>query len=411
MAQDFTVDRNSPKWVLGADGYLKEYANDEAAIEFNADGSYKGVLVESQSINLCLQSEDINTTWTANSNATPTQSTETTPDGDSTNKYIKLIDDSGTGIGSVYVQQTITVLANTKYTASVFLKADQLDYGALWINNYDGTTDGYQFFELSGSGSLGTATNLDDSKIEAYPNGWYRCSVTWTQGGADTSFDLRIYAVGSLTSFNVDLDGTSSIFVWGAQVEASPIATSYIPTTTGAVTRVADDIDLTGASSLIGQTSGTVYVEAIIRKLENNFVVSISDGSSLAEAIYLQVASISTNLNCLIRTGGSITTLSIANANWTAGLNKIAYTYEAGTDNSALFLNGASPITGTSANIPTCNKIVLGARPDVAGGLSLNGWIRAVALFTTRLSDAEAYSLTGYDTYAQMANALQYTIL
>jgi len=40
-----------------------------------------------------------------------------------------------------------------------------------------------------------------------------------------------------------------------------------------------------------------------------------------------------------------------------------------------------------------------------------NMWIRAVALFTTRLSDAEAYSLTGYDTYAQMANALQYTIL
>ena len=59
MASDFTVDRNSPKWVLGSDGYLKEYANDEAAIEFNADGSYKGVLVEPASTNEALQSEDL----------------------------------------------------------------------------------------------------------------------------------------------------------------------------------------------------------------------------------------------------------------------------------------------------------------------------------------------------------------
>ena len=108
MAQDFTVDRNSPKWVLGSDGYLKEYIADEPAIEFNADGSYKGVLVEPQSVNLCLQSENINTTWSA-INATPTQSTETTPDGDSTNKYIKLVDNGGGGTGIVSLSQSITV--------------------------------------------------------------------------------------------------------------------------------------------------------------------------------------------------------------------------------------------------------------------------------------------------------------
>ena len=64
MPQDFTVDRNSSKWVLGSDGYLKEYANDEAAIEFNADGSYKGVLVEPESVNEAKASEDLdNTTY------------------------------------------------------------------------------------------------------------------------------------------------------------------------------------------------------------------------------------------------------------------------------------------------------------------------------------------------------------
>ena len=64
MAQfgDFTVDRNSTKYVLGSGGDIISYATDEPAFEFNADGSYKGLLVEPAATNICLQSEDINTT-------------------------------------------------------------------------------------------------------------------------------------------------------------------------------------------------------------------------------------------------------------------------------------------------------------------------------------------------------------
>ena len=410
MSFDFTVDRNSPKWVLGADGYLKEYANDAPAIEFNADGSYKGVLVEPQSVNLCLQSEDFSTTWIQNNSPTITTNIATAPDGTVTADGLQ--DTTGTTFKTV--SQLFSVSANSQFTASLFVKKEtaETNYGGIGFS-FSGSTSKTAYFifnSVNGTANISKTLSSASVVVEDYGDYWRFC-CTATDDGSNTFLTINIYATLSNNGTTVGVGAGSVRTYWGAQLEESPIATSYIPTTTGAVTRVADDIDLTGASSLIGQTSGTVYVEAIIRKLENNFVVSISDGSSLAEAIYLQVASISTNLNCLIRTGGSITTLSIANANWTAGLNKIAYTYEAGTDNSALFLNGASPITGTSANIPTCNKIVLGARPDVAGGLSLNGWIRAVALFTTRLSDAEAYSLTGYDTYAQMANALQYTIL
>ena len=74
MASDFTVDRNSSKWVLGPNGYLIEYGVDEAAIEFNPDGSYKGVLVEPAAMNRIPHSvtPSVANGWLKSSNVTVT---------------------------------------------------------------------------------------------------------------------------------------------------------------------------------------------------------------------------------------------------------------------------------------------------------------------------------------------------
>jgi hypothetical protein len=175
------------------------------------------------------------------------------------------------------------------------------------------------------------------------------------------------------------------------QMELGGVATSVIPTTTLAITRAADVIDKTGIASLIGQTEGTIYVEAFIPKIPSAFVVGISNGLSLSEAVYLQVQS-NSNLELLIRSGGSTVSISVAAANWTAGLNKVAFTYGAGS--CSLVLNGGSPVTGTVTNVPTCNRLTLGSRVDVPGTLSLTDRIRAVALYTTRLTNAELTALT-----------------
>ena len=412
LAREFTVNRDSSKWVLGSDGYLYEVPADQPALEYYSDGTFRGALVESQSVNLCLQSENINVSWsTTGGNALPTQSTEATPDGDTSNKYIKLADDGAGGTGLVSVRQSINVLANTQYTASVFLKADGLSFAQFEIRNYDGATDGTQFFGLSGDGSLGAASNLDDSNIKAYPNGWYRCSVTWTQGVSSTSFTLYIRVANSISSTTVDRDGTSSIFVWGSQVEESPIATSYIPTTTGAVTRLKDDISFTNASSVIGQSEGTLFVEVDWRgeSVQNQHLLEVSDGTASNRIIILNLVS-TDELRMFAQSNGSIETSQGESSTVYSGIQKIAFAYK--QNDCELYRNGSSISTDTTVDLSS-----LGTLTDVefqqgsVGNNQANMWIRAVALFTTRLSDAEAYSLTGYDTYAQMANALQYTIL
>jgi hypothetical protein len=386
---DFTVDRNSTKYVLGSGGDIISYATDEPAIEFNTDGSFKGLLVEPAATNLCLQSEDITTTWSP-TNATLTANATTAPDGNTTAD--KLNDNSSGGTGSVRITQSITVSAGTKYTASVFLKADQLAFAQLNADSYDGGAGGYQYFGLSGDGTLGTAISLDDSSITKYPDGWYRCSITWTQGAADTSFNFRIWVADSISNITVDRDGTSSIFVWGAQVEEGPIATSYIPTTTASVTRLKDDITQTGASSLIGQSEGTLYVEVDWRAASgtSQYLLSVNDGTAYNRMVILNTSG---TLYMFAAANNANLTFQGESSSGYSGIQKIAFAYA--EDDFELYRNGSSISSDTSgsfAALGTMTDIDLGQRRDATSQANIH--IRAVALYKERLSDAQCIALT-----------------
>ena len=55
---NFTVTRNDKKYVLDQNGELSEVAVNTPGFEFNSNGSYKGMLIEQERENICLQSED-----------------------------------------------------------------------------------------------------------------------------------------------------------------------------------------------------------------------------------------------------------------------------------------------------------------------------------------------------------------
>ncbi len=73
-------------------------------------------------------------------------------------------------------------------------------------------------------------------------------NVFVAEGDNDTTFD-------GLTQ--------DSIYAWGLQVEASPVATSYIPTTTTSATRNADVLEYAGSDGVdYSSTGGTIVGEA-----------------------------------------------------------------------------------------------------------------------------------------------------
>jgi hypothetical protein len=210
---------------------------------------------------------------------------------------------------------------------------------------------------------------------ENYGNGWYR--ISWT---SPTITNLNKYTirVGSTG------DGVSGIFVWGAQVETGSIATSYIPTTTAAVTRNADVISVSGAvSGCIGQTQGTLYAEVDIRLISGTRVVlDINDGGLTNRALI----NIANNVIGGFVQGSTIVSYTAPSA----GIYKIAFAYQSA--NFSLFVNGVE--RQTSANVISfsgMNQIFLGHTFSTS---FLNDRIRAAALYPTRLSNGDLQTLT-----------------
>lgn len=212
--------------------------------------AYGGYLAEGARTNLCLQSEDLATTW-ANNGSTESVNATTSPDGATTAD--KLVEDSANS--QHLVSQDIT-FTNVVHSFSVWAKPSGRDWFRLVIT--DGTTVSVASFNVS-TGTVGTQSNCAGS-IYSYPNGWYRCAITTTAAtlAAAGSVQLQLASADNTSSYQGD--GASGMFFWGAQLEAASFASSYIPTTTASVTRNADVLTYTFSGNA-DATQGTAYAE------------------------------------------------------------------------------------------------------------------------------------------------------
>ena len=376
----FTVTRATTATRVNASGLIESVASGVLRLDYPITGGCPAALIEPSGTNLVLQSA-FATGWSLGGGATVSANTSGTLSPENLNTAARL-NVVTTSFSSTF--RTFTSVSGTVYTTSVFAKKDTKDW--IYFVNLAGSA-ARVWFNIA-SGTIGTVgAGISNVAIQNYGNGWYRCSWTET-AGLTTSY----FQVGASDSDNTSLPTSSgSVYIWGAQLETGAIPTSYIPTTTGQATRAADVCSVSGVSGYIGQTQGTIYVEAFIPKISSIFVVGISNGLATSEAVYLQIQP-NFSLELLIRSGGSTVNINIAAANWTAGLNKVAFTY--GSGSCSLVLNGGSPVTGTVTNVPTCNRITLGSRTDNLGTQSLTDRIRAAAIYTTRLSNDQLASLT-----------------
>ncbi len=380
--QLITFTRASSATFIDSAGRLQTAAVDVPRFDHNpTTGESLGLLVEEQRTNSLTYSEDTSQ-WLTPFNITMSQNQATAPDGASTaDQYLE------TAATGLHIQDgmSFTFVTSTVYTYSVFVKSIG---GRNFEIGYPGTifTDRFARFNLSGSGSVQGSDAGVTASIQAYANGWYRCSATNTCASGASSRISNFIIDGSFARSYAG-DVTKGLFIWGAQLEAGAFATSYIPTTAAAVTRSADVASITGAnfSSWYRQDEGTVFVNAINPALSTT-LFSASDGT--ANNRIQADAGISARVARVV-TGG------ITQAN-----NTIAYTF--GTQqqfalsyvlNSINFANaGTLGTEDTSATIPTVDQLRLGANPTGAG--ALNSTIKRLAFFPQRLSNSTLQTIT-----------------
>jgi len=192
------------------------------ATRVNAEGLIEGVRT-----NLLTYSEQFDNAAWIKSNTTVTANIATSPDG--TLNADKLVED--TSNSTHRIAQSAITFTGVAYTQSVFAKSDGSGR-FLRMFRASGTYNFAVFDLTNGVVYAQGGSNIISTKIEAYTNGWYKCSSTFTTAFGNIASYIALQN-GGLDSYLGD--GTSGIYIYGAQLEASASATEYIPTTTTAV--------------------------------------------------------------------------------------------------------------------------------------------------------------------------------
>jgi hypothetical protein len=344
----------------------------------------RGLLIEEQRTNLLLRSEEFdNVYWTA-TGATITANSVVSPDG--TADADSLVEDTGTSTHRVFA--TPSCSASTTYTYTVYVKAA----GRTQVRIIETTLLG-AIFDLSAISVIGTDAGVTAS-IQDAGNGWRRCRITATTGGAQTLYVAQIQAADAGNQTYTG-NGTTALYLYGAQLEAGAFATSYIPTVASQVTRAADVAAITGPNFTpwYNQSAGTFVAEVNLLNIPAAATFSLYSASdnTANERIFVGTGVGSGgNINAIVTDGGVLQAQTINGGLASIGIYKYANTYA--LNDFASVANGGAAAADTSGTLPTVDRLYIGS--SAIGTAPLNGHIRSIKYFPTRLSNAQLVSLT-----------------
>jgi hypothetical protein len=346
------------------------------------------LLLEEARTNLLTYSEEFEQSAWTKARTTITANAAAAPDGTTTADKLVRGTDNNTNV----IYQTVSLAAAT-YTFSVSAKQGEYNFCTLVLPGAQGWSANYWISVDLTDGSYATSTPTPAAvSVVAQSNGWYRISITQaatatvTRGGY---IDAR-----SSSGFSAQAgDGTSGIYIWGAQLEEGSYPTSYIPTTGTTVTRAADvSTSALGVDSWYNQDEGTVFMEARCGGLGANGAVTIagqfSDGttSNFWDTFRYQL------LGRAVLTSGGVNQVLLDPSAPINTFHKTAFGVK--LNDFALSTDGATPLLDNAGVMPVgVNQLQIG--DDATGtSRSLNGHIKRLSYFPTRLPDATLQNIT-----------------
>lgn len=290
-------------------------------------------------------------------------------------------------------------------TISVFVK--QINAArrfAINSQNYAGVSAIFDLPTGLQVGSTGGTAANKAASATAYPNGWFRFSVTGTYVAAANVY-FSICSSTSTDTTGANFTGTTDggVYMWGAQLESGTAASSYIPTTTSQLTRNPDLALMTStnfSSWFTGGTTGTFFVDWYggVRGITSTVRSVISTDDSATKHLHLQQASAAGVLK--VADFGAAHSVSTANSITSGARTKGAFNFDGATTTVNLCLNGSTVATSSVIAFSVAPTwLVLGGTSTTGTTLTdlttvLNGSIRQIKYYPTALTSAQLIAIT-----------------
>jgi len=389
----FSVARNDIKNVVDEDGDLSQVAVNVPSFEYNANGTYKGMLVESTSQNEIRNSEGggstngvigsggvFPTNWATSVNRLTTEII-----GTGTEKGIEYIDIKFDGTPTAGTFHQIAFESNDVISAS-----DAEDWThSLYLKVVDNTAlpDDfeiriYEWDSTPAFNAFGGQTVTPTTTLARY-------QLNYTTTDATTAYVQPLLKFGTTVGQAYDF----TLRIGLPQLEETSFASSVIETTSAAVERLRDEIKNTSATTYVGQTSGTIYAEVQIDNLKNGYILQASDATDHVNyRIHLNHVNGTTFEYRLTYGSGNQINFSTASS---TGNHKLALVYTDGDVRAYLDGSQVGTTNTTSWGDFTSNQldtIFIGAAHFTT--VQFDNWVRAFAFYKRALSDNEAKILT-----------------
>ena len=356
---DFT--RASGATRVNKDGLIEVVGSDEPRIDFSNDAN-GALLLEPSRSNLVSYSEDFSQSAWVKTGLSVNSNQIISPDGTLNADEVNI-----SAANSHYLFYSISVSALTNYTFTFYVKkgtATDASYSILNETNFTNIVNTTSYFN------------------EISDTNWTRISVEFTTPSGATS--IRVYPLR-------DGSSTGTVYIYGTQLEESSYATSYIPTSGAAVTRVADVCNNGGNNQVINSTEGVLYFEgsALVDETKQRWI-SLGSGSNANRVSILFNAT--SRISCSVRASSS----ALYDANFNIGsqtnYTKAAIRYK--NNDFAFFVNGVKANSQLSGTLSFNSPLSELAFDSADSGSPFYGKTSQIQVFTTALTDQELIALT-----------------
>lgn len=392
MPPGTTFTRATVGTYFGSDGLLKTAGSGVPRFDHDPlTGAAKGLLIEEQRTNTCLQSNALTTTWgAATLPASVTLAQANGPDG--TASLAEIAADGGSAEHGI-IQTLASVTLGASVAMSAYVRKGTTD----WVLFGDRNDSSYHeaWFNLN-TGAVGATRGVLASKtITSLGGGLYRIAVTYVKE-ATGALQITIQPTTADSTHTYTPAGTpESIYAGFVQAETGAFPSSYIATTTAAVARNADVATWLFPAAVSAPISA--YAEwdliGLSPGVNNACAISIGDGATRNNFVDLYARYFSGTIRWFSEgnnTGDG--DIQVAGSSAVGTIYKGALSIAANDFRGSV--NGAAVVQDTSVTAQTGMTTVGLGTLSSGSGSYLNGHLRAARVTIGSTSSNELKRMT-----------------